>query len=261
MVLEANSEAQLIEQKLMSYSTSLRSIYQQYWSGISQGTLKEWVEAVEWLNQNINIAKRNFFLSGGEVSQIFAGRKSVRVLVEGAQAVMLDNTYGTYPYVTSSNCLPSSAPAGLGLPGCAKKGRVIGVFKAYNTRVGNGLDTELLGGSGDLIREAGKEYGSTTGRDRRIGWLDLPDLMYACELAGVTDLFMTKVDVLSPDVTGTAFVCYSKDYQGIKYNLFEAWSCEGIRHDTDIKGPLSDFIRFVEEHLGEPIQAISTGEC
>lgn len=221
---------------------------------------KEWFDAMVWLTKNINIAKRDFFLTGGEASQIFGDRREVRILAEGAQAVMLDNTFGTYPFVTSSNCLPSSASSGLGLPGNAKKGRVIGVFKAYNTRVGNGpFPTELLNSQGDLICEAGNEYGSTTNRKRRVGWLDLPDLFYACELAGVDELYMTKVDILSPKVTGRVSVCVSKGGGTVKYELFNAWDTKLVKRDTDIAGSLKSFIYLIEEHLGIQVGTISVG--
>jgi len=229
--------------------------------GLSIDDFKEWFDAMVWLTKNINIAKRDFFLTGGEASQIFGDRSEVRILVEGAQAVMLDNTFGTYPFVTSSNCLPSAAPSGIGLPGSAKKGKVIGVFKAYNTRVGSGpFPTELLNGTGDLICEAGKEYGSTTNRERRIGWLDLPDLFYACELAGVDELYMTKVDVLSADVIGSVAVCVSKDRGVPKYKYFDCWSTENVKRDIDINGSLRSFIDFVEEYLGVQVGTISVGQ-
>ncbi len=221
---------------------------------------EEWFDALVWLTENISVAKANFFLSDGEVHEIFTDRSDIRILAEGAQSVMLDNTYGTYPYVTSSNCLPSYAPVGLGLPGKAKKGRVIGVFKAYNTRVGSGpFDTELLDGSGDLICEAGKEFGSTTGRKRRIGWLDLPDLQYACELAGVDELYMTKVDVLSPGVTGSVSVCFSKGGGVATYKQFDAWDSSRIKRDTDITGSFRSFLDLVEEHLGILVGTVSNG--
>ena len=165
-------ESDMVSHILDSYGMKLLPIYHNQLGRLDavDGMRKEWVDAVLWLKDNISFAKPDFFLSGGEASEIFKDRSEVRILVEGAQAVMLDNTFGTYPFVTSSDCLPSSAPAGLGLPGKARKGTVIGVFKAYNTRVGNGpFPTELLDGEGDSIRKAGNEYGSTTGRDRRCG--------------------------------------------------------------------------------------------
>lgn len=256
-----NSEKEDIEQLLWSHRLNLMPVYSHKWLDVNEETVNQWAEAVEWLSENISIAKANFFLSGGEAQQIFKDRSEVRILVEGAQAVMLDNTFGTYPFVTSSNCLPSAAPSGIGLPGSAKKGKVIGVFKAYNTRVGSGpFPTELLNGTGDLICEAGKEYGSTTNRERRIGWLDLPDLFYACELAGVDELYMTKVDVLSADVIGSVAVCVSKDRGVPKYKYFDCWSTENVKRDIDINGSLRSFIDLVEEHVGMPVGTISVGQ-
>lgn len=119
------------------------------------------------------------------------------VLFEGAQGVLLDLIHGTYPYVTGAHTLASYAPASLGIP-TASLGIVMGVAKAYATRVGGGpFPTEMLGPPGPLIREAGREYGSTTGRPRRIGWLDMVALKYAVRMNGVSKLALTKLDVLT----------------------------------------------------------------
>ena len=119
------------------------------------------------------------------------------MLFEGAQGVMLDIDHGTYPYVTSSNTGASNAANGAGLPTEAT-GRIIGIAKAYTTRVGEGpFPTELLDGAGEYLQKNGNEFGATTGRPRRCGWLDLVQLKYAVELSGVRDLVITKLDVLS----------------------------------------------------------------
>jgi adenylosuccinate synthase len=125
--------------------------------------------------------------------QIVQGKK---VLAEGAQGTMLDIDFGTYPFVTSSNTITAGLCTGLGI---APKwvGKVFGISKAYCTRVGSGpFPTELLDETGDLLRKTGNEFGSTTGRPRRCGWIDLVALKYACMLNGVTDLIITKADVL-----------------------------------------------------------------
>src|SRR5439155_1164138 len=122
-----------------------------------------------------------------------AGR---RVLLEGAQGTLLDLDHGTYPFVTSSPASAAGAPLGVGL-GPRAVDRVIGVTKAYTTRVGLGpFPTEMLGAEALRLREAGEEYGATTGRPRRCGWLDLPALRYAARINGLDALIVTKLDVL-----------------------------------------------------------------
>ena len=124
-------------------------------------------------------------------------KKGKSILAEGAQGTLLDIDYGSYPFVTSSNTISSAVCSGLGVAP-SKIGKVFGVFKAYCTRVGSGpFPTELEDKDGQLLRDEGHEYGSTTGRPRRCGWLDMPALKYAIMLNGVTDLIMSKVDVLS----------------------------------------------------------------
>lgn len=126
----------------------------------------------------------------------FIGNRE-KVLCEGAQGASLDLDVGHYPYVTSSNCTASAACVGLGLPPTVI-GKIYGVMKAYTTRVGAGpFPTEMSEKQSELIREVGKEYGATTGRPRKIGWLDLPQIMQAIRINGVTDLVVTKLDVLS----------------------------------------------------------------
>ena len=121
-----------------------------------------------------------------------------KVLAEGAQGSMLDIDFGTYPFVTSSNTIVAGVCSGLGVPP-QRVGEVYGVFKAYCTRVGSGpFPSELMDENGALRRDTGKEFGSTTGRPRRCGWLDLVALRYSIMLSGVTKLFMIKTDVLSP---------------------------------------------------------------
>lgn len=122
--------------------------------------------------------------------------KSGNVLFEGAQGTMLDIDHGTYPFVTSSNCTAGGACTGTGFPP-NKIDKVVGVAKAYVTRVGNGpLPTELEGAAQDQLRELGKEYGATTGRPRRCGWLDADQLKYACMINGVDEIYLTKLDIL-----------------------------------------------------------------
>src|SRR5690606_15949267 len=124
-------------------------------------------------------------------------REGKRVLAEGAQGTLLDIDFGSYPFVTSSNTTTAGACTGLGIAP-AKVGQVLGIFKAYCTRVGGGpFPTELENETGEKLRQLGHEFGATTGRARRTGWIDLPALKYAIMLNGVTELVMTKADVLS----------------------------------------------------------------
>jgi adenylosuccinate synthase len=150
-----------------------------------------------------------------------AARAGKRVLFEGAQGALLDLDHGTYPYVTSSNCLASHAAVGTGV-GPQLLGRVLGVAKAYTTRVGEGpFPTELVGENGALgekLRKIGNEYGATTGRPRRTGWLDLVALRYAVRLNGITDLALTKLDVLAG--FGDLQVCTSYEVDGQRTERF-----------------------------------------
>ncbi|MFH1200325.1 MAG: adenylosuccinate synthase [Candidatus Micrarchaeota archaeon] len=138
-------------------------------------------------------------------------KKGKRVLLEGAQGTLLDANYGTYPFVTSSNCTAPAAAVSAGIP-AASIGEVHGVVKAYTTRVGNGpLPTELLGSLGERLRGSGREFGTTTGRPRRVGWLDLPMIRYSARINGFTAIHITKLDVLSGFSEIQAAVAYSLD--------------------------------------------------
>ncbi|MCC7502986.1 MAG: adenylosuccinate synthase [Flavobacteriales bacterium] len=149
----------------------------------------EWLDALERL-KTYRFVDSEHWLD----EQLNAGKK---VLAEGAQGTLLDIDFGTYPFVTSSNTISAGACTGLGVAP-SRIGRVIGIFKAYCTRVGSGpFPTELLEETGEQIRQAGREFGSTTGRPRRCGWLDLPALKYAVMINGVSELAMMKADVLS----------------------------------------------------------------
>lgn len=259
------------DEQLSSYLSDLFSFYNGKWAGglsIKEYTDKsiiectEWLDSFEWILKNINIAKKDFLFSDGEAMSILGGNPISLVLAEGAQAMMLDNTFGTYPFVTSSNCLPSAVYSGLGLPGSAKLDKVIGVFKAYNTRVGEGpFSTEVFGEVADKIRTAGCEFGSTTKRPRRIGWIDLTELRYAVELSGATDLYMTKADVLSPKVVDEVRVCTSLNSGGKprSWKTFEPFVTTGVKKPMHINGSLHQFIVFLEEQLGQHIPKVSLG--
>jgi len=198
------------------------------------------------------------------------------VLAEGAQGSMLDIDFGSYPFVTSSNTTTAGACTGLGISP-RHIGEVFGIFKAYCTRVGSGpFPTELLDEDGEKMRQEGREFGSTTGRPRRCGWLDLPALKYAIMINGVTQLIMMKVDVLNifdtinicthyklPDGTTTDQIPYDLCDADIMpvYKEMEGWATtlENLHTYDELPPALSHYIDFLEAELGIPIRFISTG--
>ena len=188
---------------------------------------------------------------------------------------MLDIDFGTYPFVTSSNTISSGACNGLGIaPNTVKE--VIGIAKAYCTRVGSGpFPTELDDETGERIRQVGHEFGATTGRKRRTGWIDLPALRYAIMLNGVTQIAMTKADVLNDfdsieacthyDVNGTQTdaIPYDINTAHIKpvYKSFKGWKQDlGAYHSVnELPSELQSYLQFLEGHLNTPISMLSTG--
>jgi len=197
------------------------------------------------------------------------------VLAEGAQGSLLDIDFGSYPFVTSSNTITAGTCTGLGLAP-NRIGEVYGIFKAYCTRVGSGpFPTELEDETGERMRKAGNEFGSTTGRPRRCGWLDLPALRYAIMLNGVTRLIMTKPDVLSG--FDSILVCTHYKYQGSQvdrmpfdivnnhvepvYRDFPGWEqpVDDVDDISDLPVQLAEYISFVESELGVPVVIVSVG--
>lgn len=198
-----------------------------------------------------------------------------KILAEGAQGSMLDIDFGTYPFVTSSNTITAGVCSGLGVPPSAI-GEVIGVMKAYCTRVGSGpFPTELHDDMGEFIRKEGAEFGSTTGRPRRCGWLDLVQLHYTCMLNGVTQLCMTKVDVLDKikslnvatkyayDGTESLQIPYDMASTAVTplYETLSGWqqSLEGIKHYEALPQTVQQYVTFIEQYLGIKMTMISTG--
>ena len=197
------------------------------------------------------------------------------ILAEGAQGSLLDVDFGTYPYVTSSNTTAAGACTGLGIsPGSIKN--VFGIFKAYTTRVGSGpFPTELFDDDGQRMGKVGNEFGATTGRPRRCGWLDLVALKYSCKINGVTKLMMMKSDVLSG--FKTIKVCTSYKYRGTEidylpydigddslkpmYKEFEGWDEDitGLRDFNSLPKNLKNYISYLEKELEIPIGIISVG--
>ncbi len=199
-----------------------------------------------------------------------------RVLFEGAQGVMLDLDHGTYPFVTSSSASSAGVAAGAGVAPDAA-GRVLGVSKAYTTRVGSGpFPTELHGEPGERLRALGREYGATTGRPRRCGWLDLVQLGHAVRLTGTRALVLTKLDTLSGYGPLKVAVAYERggrridtlpaDARGWEeltpvYEELPGWEGDLVGTTDEAKLPPTarDYVRFVEERLGIPAVLVSTG--
>jgi adenylosuccinate synthase len=187
---------------------------------------------------------------------------------------MLDIDFGSYPFVTSSSTICAGACTGLGIAP-SRIGEVFGVFKAYCTRVGSGpFPTELDCETGNILREKGHEYGATTGRPRRCGWLDLVALKYSILINGVTQLIMTKADVLSD--FDTIKICTGYKHEGhiiehLPYDLQEVTSSEYIEmkgwnrdvsritEKSDIPAELNEYIQFIEKETGVPVTIVSLG--
>lgn len=197
------------------------------------------------------------------------------ILVEGAQGSLLDVDFGTYPFVTSSNTTAAGACTGLGVAP-NKIGEVFGIFKAYTTRVGSGpFPTELFDKDGETMAKIGNEFGATTGRARRCGWLDLVALKYAVIINGVTQLMMMKGDVLSG--FETLKVCTTYNYKGkeidyLPYNIEEEnvsvnyKEIKGWHEDLtkmskadELPKSLNDYISFIEDFVGVPVKVVSVG--
>jgi adenylosuccinate synthase len=196
------------------------------------------------------------------------------ILAEGAQGTLLDIDFGSYPFVTSSNTICAGACTGMGVAP-STIGEVFGIFKAYCTRVGSGpFPSELMDAEGDRLRDIGKEFGSTTGRPRRCGWLDLVALKYSIMLNGVTQLIMTKTDVLDEFDTIKIATAYSVngeitdqfpyelagDVKAI-YTEMPGWKTDltGVRTKEQFPAELKDYILFLEKELKIPVKFVSVG--
>ena len=200
------------------------------------------------------------------------------VLCEGAQGLLLDLDHGTYPYVTSSSTIAGGATTGLGF-GPKHISRVVGVVKAYTTRVGRGpFPAELVGEIGDRIREAGNEFGTTTGRPRRCGWLDLPIVRYATRVNGLDELALTKLDVLSGLDRLKVAVAYQRGdgrldhfpaefgVQALAqwepvYEVLPGWDEDitGVRRRRDLPQEAQAYVSYVEKAIGVPVTFIGVG--
>jgi adenylosuccinate synthase len=218
---------------------------------------ENWLQSLELL--------RTLAIKNTESLLFDAHRRGAAILAEGAQGTLLDVEFGQYPYVTSSHTTAAGACIGLGLPPASVR-KVIGIFKAYCTRVGEGpFPTELTDKAGEMLRERGGEFGATTGRPRRCGWLDLPALRFACQINGTTELVMTKADVLA----GLPVVQLCMEYEtkanesfyidsGIPiYQTFNGWK------NIDLAAPLDDsltaYITAIEQQIAHTINFVSLG--
>jgi len=228
---------------------------------------KEWMDSIQ-LFSKLNLVDSEHMVN----EYISSGKK---VLAEGAQGTLLDIDFGSYPFVTSSNTVCAGACTGLGIAP-NKIGEVFGIFKAYCTRVGSGpFPTELFDETGEQMRQVGREFGSTTGRPRRCGWLDIPALKYAIQINGVTQLIMMKADVLSG--FNELKVCTQYELNGNKtshipfdvvnnelkpvYITIKGWQADltGCRAMDELPAEFMEYIKFIEEEVKVPITVISLG--
>lgn len=241
--------------KFYEYEYDLTPMENDFYQGIE--TIKQLtvIDSEHFLNKKIN--------------------ENATILAEGAQGTLLDIDFGSYPFVTSSNTTTAGTCTGLGIAP-NKIGEVYGIFKAYCTRVGSGpFPTELFDETGEAIRKAGNEFGATTGRPRRCGWIDLPALKYAIMINGVTQLIMMKADVLSD--FDDIYVCthYQMDGETIDYMPYDIVSkditpiykkVKGWKKDltklssmNDVPQELTDYIEYLEQELNVPITIVSVG--
>lgn len=219
-----------------------------------------------------SLRQLNIIDSEHELNKYLKNDKSI--LAEGAQGTMLDIDFGSYPFVTSSNTICAGACTGMGIAP-NKIGEVYGIFKAYCTRVGSGpFPTELFDETGEALRKNGNEFGATTGRPRRCGWIDLVALKYAVMVNGVTQLIMTKGDVLSHFETikaATAYKIGDEITEEFPFELPEnlepvyteipGWNCDltGLKSEDDFPEELNNYISFLENELEVPVKIVSVG--
>ncbi len=227
---------------------------------------REWMDGIEIL--------RSLRLIESEIEVNAMLDRGVKMLAEGAQGSMLDVDFGTYPFVTSSSTLCAGVCTGLGVAP-RRIGEVYGIFKAYCTRVGSGpFPTELFDADGQKMRDVGAEYGSTTGRPRRCGWLDMVALKYAVMMNGATKLIMMKGDVLNDFETLKVCVGYEVGGEKLDYFPFETneeitpvykefagWNTDinGVRRYADFPAEFKAYIEFIERETGVPVAIISVG--
>lgn len=252
--------------RVESHKLLLTDFYKYDFQQILNDCEKDWFEGIKVL-KSFKIVDTEHMLH-----KLILENKSV--LAEGAQGTLLDIDFGSYPYVTSSNTISAGACTGLGIAP-NKIGEVLGIFKAYCTRVGMGpFPTELLDETGSVLRKAGNEFGSTTGRPRRCGWLDLVALKYSIMLNGATQLIMMKSDVLDQFETIKICVGYEINGETVEHFPFElndevkpvyielpGWKTDltKIKHQDEFPEELNNYINFIEEEVGIPVTIASVG--
>ncbi len=252
--------------RVQAHKDLLENYYHFDYKTILAETEKEWMKAIEIL-KTFNIVDTEHLINDN-----LADGKSV--LAEGAQGTMLDIDFGSYPFVTSSSTICAGACTGLGIAP-NKIGNVFGIFKAYCTRVGMGpFPTELFDKDGQDMRDVGREYGSTTGRPRRCGWLDLVALKYSIMLNGVTKLIMMKADVLDKFETIKICVGYEMNGEVVDKFPFElndsvkpvyielpGWQTDLTQLSSQNEFPeeFNNYINFIEEQVGVPVSIASVG--
>jgi adenylosuccinate synthase len=251
----ANKHQELIEFYNVDVQYNLKELEHEFFEAVEAIKTLKFIDSEEYLHQ--------------------AQVNNQTILAEGAQGSLLDIDFGTYPFVTSSNTTAAGACTGLGIaPNKIKN--VFGIFKAYTTRVGSGpFPTELFDEDGARMAKVGNEFGATTGRPRRCGWLDIVALKYAVQVNGVTELMMMKGDVLSG--FKTLKVCVAYNYNGkqihhLPYNIeadrlepvykeFKGWKEDISKHTNfeELPESLKDYIKFIEDELQVPIKIVSVG--
>jgi len=252
--------------KVQAHKDLLDNFYHFDYSEQLENSEKDWMKAIEVLKTFTIVDTEHL------INENLAEGKAV--LAEGAQGTMLDIDFGSYPFVTSSNTICAGACTGLGISP-SKIGNVYGIFKAYCTRVGSGpFPTELFDEDGQNMRNIGREYGSTTGRPRRCGWLDLVALKYSIMLNGATELIMMKADVL--DQFETIKICMGYVINGEltekfpfelnddvtpEYVELPGWKTDLTQLTSQDEFPeeFNNYINFIEEHVGIPISIASVG--
>ncbi len=259
------------------------------WKEIFENLTQKHLKMIDFygveLDYNLDELRANFFAAVDKLKELTfidseeylhtAIKENKTILAEGAQGSLLDVDFGTYPFVTSSNTTAAGACTGLGVAP-NQIGEVFGIFKAYTTRVGSGpFPTELFDEDGATMAKVGHEFGATTGRARRCGWLDMVALKYACQVNGVTQLNMMKADVLSG--FETIKVCTAYKYKGeviehFPYNIepenvqpiyteLKGWKEDltGMTSEAELPAALNDYIAFIEKETGIKITIVSVG--
>ena len=230
-------------------------------------------EETKWMDNIKKLAEYQLVNSAYFINKSLDEGK--KVLAEGAQGTMLDIDHGTYPFVTSSNTITAGVSTGLGIAP-SRIGEVIGITKAYTTRVGSGpFPTELFDADGEELRRIGHEFGATTGRSRRCGWIDFPQVRYSIMVNGVTQLALTKLDVLNTfesikyaqeykydgQVTGEIPYCMDNTKIQINYKSAKGWQSElsSAQNRDELPEAAKAYLSLLEEKLGVPIKFISIG--